>query len=435
MVSGAIARVQTIDGLWALPEGWEWVPLEVLCSDIVGGGTPKRARDEYYGGDILWVTPSDLDANDPCREIFSSRNKLTPLGLKSSSAKLVPAETILFSSRATIGKIAIAGVPLCTNQGFANLICSDLLDNHYLAWCLYTLTDEIKKLAGSTTYLEVSRGNLRRFKIPFPFPSSTTRSLETQRRLATRIEALMAEVKRARTIIEQMRNDAARLIHAALREVFPRSEKALPQGWQLRTIEDIKPSDRSPVQTGPFGAQLKSDEFVGTGIPVVAIGNVQWGKLDTNQLNYVTPVKAKQLSRYKLQAGDILFTRMGTVGRSCVVPTFADGWLMTYHLIRVSVNPEKAIPEFVAYCFHGANIVEDQIREKGRGATREGVNSQILRELRLPLPQLTQQKQIVAYLNSIQSGIHEMQHRLDQKDKLIDQLEQSILARAFRGKL
>jgi type I restriction enzyme S subunit len=126
---------------------------------------------------------------------------------------------------------------------------------------------------------------------------------------------------------------------------------------------------------------------------------------------------------------------MGTVGRSCVVPTFADGWLMTYHLLRVSVNPEKVMSEFVAYCFHGAKIVEDQIREKGRGATREGVNSQILRELRLPLPQLTQQKQIVAYLNFIQSGVDEMQQRLGQKDKIIDQLEQSILQQAFRGAL
>ena len=108
---------------------------------------------------------------------------------------------------------------------------------------------------------------------------------------------------------------------------------------------------------------------------------------------------------------------------------------MTYHLIRVSVDPEKAIPEFVFYCFRGAKTVADQIAEKGRGATREGVNSQILRELRLPLPQLTKQKQIIVYLNSIQSQVDEMQRLLEQDAELLDQLEQSILERAFRGEL
>jgi len=72
MVSGGIAKVQVINDLWELPDGWERLPLEALCPDIVGGGTPKRARDEYYGGDIVWVTPSDLDANNPCQKIFGA---------------------------------------------------------------------------------------------------------------------------------------------------------------------------------------------------------------------------------------------------------------------------------------------------------------------------------------------------------------------------
>ncbi len=433
MVKTGVAKVQTVEGLWELPTEWEWVPLGEMC-DVAIGGTPSRSNPNYWGTGHTWVSIADLNGGI----VTDSKEQITNLGVKNSNVKEVEPGTVLMSFKLTIGKIGIAGKKLYTNEAIAALPIKSTwktnLENYFLFYALQTvpLSGEADLAVKGKT---LNKQKLARILLPIPFPNDPFKSYNIQRRIVARIEALLAEVRRARTLLEQMRYDASRLIYAALQEVFPRSEKALPQGWCVKTIEDIKPIDRSPVQTGPFGAQLKSEEFVDMGIPVVAIGNVQWGKLNTNQLNYVTPVKDKQLSRYKLRTGDILFTRMGTVGRSCVVPTFADGWLMTYHLIRVSVNPEKAMPEFVFYCFRGANTVANQIREKGRGATREGVNSQILRELRLPLPQLKQQKQIVAYLNSIQGGIDEMQQSLDQKNKLIDQLEQSILQQEFRGDL
>ncbi len=151
-------------------------------------------------------------------------------------------------------------------------------------------------------------------------------------------------MREARELLAAMRRDTEQMMDAALPQVLPSSEKNLPAEWHLVTIGELEPPDRVGVQTGPFGAQLKSNEFVETGVPVVAIGNVQWGRLDIEGLYHVTAEKAEQLSRYQLKPGDILFTRMGTVGRSCVVPDFADGWLMTYHLIRVSVDPQKSDP-------------------------------------------------------------------------------------------
>jgi len=178
-----------------------------------------------------------------------------------------------------LGKVCTAQMRVAINQDLKGLILSPRVLAEYLTLYLRSCAAEFERLGSGATVKGIKLEELRAWPVPLPFQHDVDRSLEVQRRIVARIESLLTEVNMARTHLIQMRHDAAKLIYAALQEVFPRSEKDLPQGWQLRTIEDIKPSDRPPVQTGPFGAQLKSDEFVGTGIPVVAIGNVQWGKL------------------------------------------------------------------------------------------------------------------------------------------------------------
>ncbi|MFH1609620.1 MAG: restriction endonuclease subunit S, partial [Candidatus Bipolaricaulota bacterium] len=135
---------------YKLPPGWRWVRLGEVCQ-VYGGSTPRRNQDRFFGGDIVWITPSDLTDDLPLAEVAASRTTLTQEGLASSSARLLPSGTVLFSSRATIGKVAIAGVSLATNQGFANFVCESYVDNRYLAYLLKAFTPEIERLAGSTT--------------------------------------------------------------------------------------------------------------------------------------------------------------------------------------------------------------------------------------------------------------------------------------------
>jgi type I restriction enzyme, S subunit len=231
---------------WELPDGWYWVPLERLCARIVGGGTPLTSRPEYFDGDIVWVAPSDLDETNPCHEVFTSQFTLTQAGLNASSAIMLPIGTVLFSSRATIGKIAIAGVPLCTNQGFVNFECNpEKMDNHYLAWCLRLLTRKIAKLAPSTTYAEVSRGNLRSFKIPIPYPedSNTAHSLDMQYRVVSRVEALFSELKEARRLLTAMRDDLEQVMYASLAIVFDEATTDLKQNRWIRSTPTTPNTD------------------------------------------------------------------------------------------------------------------------------------------------------------------------------------------------
>ncbi len=137
---------------------------------ITGGGTPSGNRDEYWNGSIFWLTPTDLPKpGEGIAEVAETAGKITEEGLAAISAQLLPVGTVLFSSRATVGKLGISRVPLVTNQGFANFIPKrKVVDSKYLAYCLLFFTNGISALAGSATFIEVTKTALKKFKIPLP---------------------------------------------------------------------------------------------------------------------------------------------------------------------------------------------------------------------------------------------------------------------------
>ncbi|MCP6761355.1 MAG: restriction endonuclease subunit S [Fischerella sp. CENA71] len=157
---------------------WLILPLEQIA-EISGGSTPSRIKSEFWNGDIAWVTPTDLPMpGQGIAEINATTDYITELGLSSCSANLLPVGTVIFSSRATIGKIGISQIPLATNQGFTNFIPKPFIYNRFLAYSLQYYTPEIIKLAGSTTFKEVSKSSIKKFKIPFPPPSEQRRIVE-----------------------------------------------------------------------------------------------------------------------------------------------------------------------------------------------------------------------------------------------------------------
>lgn len=148
------------------PMQWALGCLGDVCT-VVGGGTPRRKNAAYFGGSIPWVTPTDVTGLSDL-SIEGTRETLTETGLDESSARLVPAGTVLLTSRATIGYTAIASVPMATNQGFANLTCGQLLIPEYLAFWLRLQRELLIQLAGGTTFKELPKSTLKKIEIPLP---------------------------------------------------------------------------------------------------------------------------------------------------------------------------------------------------------------------------------------------------------------------------
>ena len=150
-----------------IPKGWTINRIEDIGS-VVGGGTPSTEHPEYWDGDIPWLTPADL-ASFSDVYISSGSNFITKDGLKSSSTKMLPKDTVLLSSRAPIGYVAIAKSKICTNQGFKNVICdTNKVVPLYLFYFFKNNKDLLECYASGSTFLELSGGRLKKIKLIVP---------------------------------------------------------------------------------------------------------------------------------------------------------------------------------------------------------------------------------------------------------------------------
>ena len=153
--------------LGEIPESWEIKYLSTL-GDIVSGGTPDTKITEYWNGDIQWCTPTDITSLKGKRYIGHTGRTITDLGLKNSSAKIIPSNSVIVCTRATIGDCAINSNPLATNQGFKSIIPNENWDVHFVYYLINSLKDTLIKLSSGSTFLEISKKAFEGIAIPFP---------------------------------------------------------------------------------------------------------------------------------------------------------------------------------------------------------------------------------------------------------------------------
>ena len=275
---------------------------------------------------------------------------------------------------------------------------------------------------GSTNYAAIRPNDVLGYKIPLP-------PLPEQRRIVARIESLAAKIEEATSLRGQTIEETEGLVGSRARTILAAIDEPITELGQWLD------QSRDGIQTGPFGAQLSSHEFQDSGVPLLTIGNIQYSGLDIDGVRHVSEEKARQLKRYAIQEGDILFARMGTVGRCCIVPKNAEGWLINYHIIRVALNQSRITPRFVHWTIRCSGDVGEYLGEKVRGATRQGVNSKIVAGLPCRVPSLSEQRRIVAYLDGLQAKVDALKKLQSETAAELAALLPSILDKAFKGEL
>ena len=191
--------------------GWRKAQLGEIC-DIVNGATPQSSTSEYWGGSICWITPKDLGQLAGA-EILSSARKITKKGYESCSTTLVPVGTVVMSSRAPIGHLGVASVPLCTNQGCKSFIPSDAVESKFLYHALRHALDNIRALGSGSTFLEVGKKKLAAFAIPLP-------PLDEQARIAAWLDGQASILKRVRAVAQSQLDVLDQWSGAVLQEAF-----------------------------------------------------------------------------------------------------------------------------------------------------------------------------------------------------------------------
>ena len=196
---------------YIVPGNWVWVRLGDVAT-IIGGGTPSTNVSEYYeNGDISWITPSDL-SNYESMYISYGRKNITALGLDKSSARLMPKNTVLLSSRAPIGYVVIAQNELCTNQGFKSFLPSPFFIPEYLYYYFKYINEKLESFASGTTFLELSSKKAALLEFPLPPLAEQQRIVE---HITSLFEKLDRAMKLAQITLDSFETRKAAILHKA----------------------------------------------------------------------------------------------------------------------------------------------------------------------------------------------------------------------------
>ena len=183
---------------------WEVKRLGELA-DIRSGGTPSTTQSSFWDGDVLWCTPTDITALNGHKYLSDTNRKITELGLKSSSAEMIPANSIVMTSRATIGECAINTAPVSTNQGFKNFVPFDSVDVEFLYYLLGTQKQGFISLCGGSTFLEIGKTQLTAFEVHLPATKTEQIAIATiLSDMDAELAALEAKLAKARNLKQGM---------------------------------------------------------------------------------------------------------------------------------------------------------------------------------------------------------------------------------------
>lgn len=306
---------------------WPTVQLKD-CARIVGGATPKSEIGDYWNGDIPWTTPKDLSDLDG-KFLTDTPRKITEQGLRNCSSELLPPNSVLFSSRAPIGHVAINTVPMATNQGFKSMVPGPKLDASFLYWWLKCHRPQLEQLGNGATFKEVSKAVVERIKIPLP-------PIEEQKQIA----AILDQAEDLRRKHQRALDRLNQLGQAIFIEMFG-DPKSNPKGWtsaRLGDLCDVGSSKRVFVE-----------EFVESGVPFYR--GTEVGKLGTGEVIspslFIAPEHYDELIRHsgKPQIGDLLLPSICHDGRIWRVDSskpfyFKDGRVLWIKSHRAQIDSE-----------------------------------------------------------------------------------------------
>lgn len=220
---------------------WKECTLAEL-GEIVGGATPSTKDESNYGGDIAWITPKDLSTLKG-RFITHGERNITEKGLNSCSTQMMPANTVLFSSRAPIGYVAIAANPVCTNQGFKSLVVNADNDPMFMYYLLKYNKDAIEAMGSGTTFKEVSGTTMRCIRVHVPVNKSE------QQKIAAILSALDSKIENNDKINDNLQQQVQALYRSWFIEYTPFGGTP-PADWRCGKLKDILQLQKRAIKAG-----------------------------------------------------------------------------------------------------------------------------------------------------------------------------------------
>jgi type I restriction enzyme, S subunit len=475
---GAGGVMDGTNTLAQLPNSWVWTSIAEIA-DTSSGGTPRRGRRDFFGGSIPWVKSGELRDG----LVFHTEESITELGLRSSSAKVFPTGTLCLALYgATVGKLGLLGIDAATNQAVCGILVPDLIATHYLFHFLFSRRRKLIELSKGGAQPNISQDIVRREVVPLP-------PLAEQHRIVAKIEELFTKldsgVEALRTARAQLKRYRQAVLKAAVTgeltkqwreahqaELEPASEllgrmlKERREKWEVNQLARMKEAHDDPknsewkrrykppaelfnlslplvpegwswVSADQICSQITDGEHIqpryqDEGFPMLTAKNVRDGYVDFSDVGYIADRDFRNcLKRCAPQENDILIVSVGaTTGRAAIVSDVAP-----FAIVRsVLMLRPLVCPRYLLSCVQSSWCQTWISRASGSSAQ---AHLYILdtRKMPVPIPSLAEQQIIVDEVERLLSITDAVMQAIEQSLKQTERMRQSILKKAFEGKL
>ncbi len=354
-----------------MKQNWEIKKLGEVC-EIVGGSTPKTNEASYWDGNHYWVTPAELNGS---KYISSTNRTITDEGVKSAHLQLLPLGTVLLSSRAPIGKVAITTTPMYCNQGFKNLVCTEKLNNEFAYWFLFHNTEYLNSLGTGATFKEISKRVVEQIPIPVP-------PLVEQEKIVAELDCLSGVIEKKKQQLKELDSLAESIFYTMFGDPIT-NEK----GLIIKTIGDV-----CQLKSGDSSANNTSE---GT-LPYVKVGDMN---IEDN-IPYITTsstfVSREENMKGIFPIGTTIFPKRGGA-------IYTNKKRMTSVEICCDLNTMGVIPKqevLPLYLFH--YFMQIDFGELCNGAAIPQINNINIAPLKVCVPPLTLQQEFADKIEAIE---------------------------------
>lgn len=411
---------------------WKEYKVEDICSKVTSGGTPNTRKDEYYGGDIPWVRTQEVNFN----RLHDTDIKITDEGLKNSSAKWIPKNSIIIAMYgATAGKVAINKIPVTTNQACCNLIIDDQkADYRFIYYNILSRFTSIANMAVGGAQQNLNAGMIKELPINLPdlpkqtaiaeILSSLDDKIELNNKINQQLENLAQTLFKQWFIDFEFPNENGEPYKSSGGEMIDSELGEIPKGWEVKKLGELVKKSNTGADAIKRAPIVNED----TGIRCIRVGDMtnkrpfdEWGFCK------ITPQDYK---RYKLEINDIVVTRTATLGINTIIRNEIKG-VYNNGLIRLKIDENKIIP-LLAYCFLQSDAYKIWIeRISGDSSTRP--NMQINYLLDFPMYQCPMTIQ-TKFINQASLIFENLENNILENKELI-QLRDTLLPKLISGEL
>jgi len=429
-----------IEWLGEIPEHWELRPLKYTGKIVLGKMLTNDDKGGYFkrpylrAQNIIW---EHVDIDD-IKEMWFSENELKQYRLRE--------DDILVSEGGEVGRTAIWKNELneCYIQNSVHKITvnSGNDPNYYLYhFQFYGKTGFFESIVSKVSIAHLTREKLKDIRFLSPQP---TEQQNIKNYLLKKTNQIDTFIKNKQTQIDLLKEYRTAIINEAVTKGLNPNVKMkdsgiewlgeIPEHWDIIRVKHLAGNDIDVVQTGPFGAQLHASDYVDEGIPLILIRNVNNLQIDDSNIPKISEKKAESLSMYRLDIGDILFSRVGSIGRIAIVKEREEGWMISGQMLRIRLNNPQLFNHYAVYVFI-SSLVSEFIKFKSVGSTRESINTEILRNAPLTIPPYREQQRIINYIESETNKIGQSIDKIEHQIQLLQQYRTSLISEVVTGKI